>query len=179
VETFSRIWFIWQIASGYLIDVTKEDPDLSESIAEAEKNNWIEIDVKKAGYKLSAQGLDLDRSFKEEAQELIRRYDIYGDVDVDYEGNVRFDTNLGRDLRIPVFELEGVDPFRARLLIGLNDNEWANIPEWTSQYRTREFYDKILKDVAYAPSIEDVGRDVLMRVVDAGKAELRADSQFN
>jgi len=179
VVAFARIWFIWQIAHGYPIDVTKDDPDLADSIAEAEKNGWIEIDTKKAVYALTAKGLDLFRSYKEECQDLVRRYDIYGDVDVDSAGNVRFDTELGRDLRIPIFELAGVDPFKARLLLGLNDGEWRDIPDWTSHYQTREFYDKLLQDVAYAPAIDDIGKDVLVRIMDSGKAELRADGQFN
>ena len=39
----------------------------------------------------------------DEAQDLIKRFDIFGDVDVDSQGTARFDTGLGRDLRVPIY----------------------------------------------------------------------------
>lgn len=179
LDDFARIWFIWQIANGALIDVTKDNPELVDSIAEAEKNGWIDIDVKKAAYKLTEEGQQLYRSFKNEAQDLIKRYDIYGDVDMDSSGQVHFDTGLGKDLRIPMFDMEGVDPFRARFLIGLNDGEFANVPNWTSLYRSSDGYEQIMKDVSYAPTIDDVGgRAQLQHILQAGKAQLRQDSRL-
>ncbi len=134
--------------------MTKEIPELLDSIAEAEKKEWIEIDVKKAAYKLTPSGQSALQSYKDEAQELLRRYDIYGDVDVDYDGSARFDTGLGKDLRIPVFELEGVDPYRARFLIGLNDGEFSQMQDWPELYKNQAAYEKLLADVGYAPSMK-------------------------
>jgi len=179
VDAFARIFFIWRIANGYLIDVTKEDPSLIDSIAEAEKHNWIEIDVQKAAYKLTAEGQKMYAAYKAEAQDLIKRYDIYGDVDVDYSGSIRFDTGLGRDLRIPIFEIDRVDPFRARFLIGLSDGDFDSYQDWPSFYKTAEGYEMLLRDVSYAPSLEELGRDQLKRILDAGKAQLRVDGRIS
>jgi hypothetical protein len=179
VDDFARIWFIWEIATGYLIDVTKDDPDLTESIAEAEKNSWIEIDVQKAAYKLTDEGQKLYRSYKSEAQELIKRYDIYGDVDVDVDGTIRFDTGLGRDLRIPIFELDGIDPFRARFLIGLNDDEFRDEKNWPELYKSEKSYQLIMRDVSYAPALDTYDRNLLTRILHEGKAQLRLDGRLS
>lgn len=178
LDTFARMMFIHQIAISFAIDVIKELPELTQSIAEAEKNAWIEIDTQKAAYKLTAAGMKLHKDYIAEAQELIKRYDIYGDTDVDMSGNVRFDTGLGKDLRIAMFEFEGLDPYRARFLIGLNDGEWDQLSNWFENYRDPQWYELILRDVSEAPTMDDFGRDVLRRVLDAGKEVLRSDSRL-
>jgi hypothetical protein len=178
VHEFARIMFLHQIASGYQIDVTKESAELGESVAEAEKNGWIEIDVQKVCYKLTEAGRLLYNGYVDEAQQLIQRYDIYGDVDVASDGTIRFDTKLSQDLRVAIFDLEGVDPYRARYLIGINDNEWNNFRDWEKLYKTQEFYETILKDVGYAPGAEDFDRNLLLRVIDRGKEQLRLDSRL-
>lgn len=180
VRAFARVMFLHQIAIGYQIDVTKDLPELTESIAEAEKNNWIQIDVKKAAYVLTPEGKRVHDSFIAEAQDLIKRFDIYGDVDVDSDGTIRFDSGLGKDWRIPVFEVEGVDPFRARFLIGINDGEWDQLSNWFELYQSESWYQNLFAAIETAPSVSDLGgTDRVCKVIDAGKAELRQDSQFN
>lgn len=179
INAFARIMFLHQLAIGFQIDVTKEFPEMSESIADAEKNNWIQIDVKKAAYVLTPDGKRVHDSFVAEAQDLIKRFDIYGDVDIDGSGAVRFDSGLGKDLRIPVYEFEGIDPFRARFLIGINDGEWDQLSNWFELYRDEKWYQTVFAPVENAPSVDDIGKDIVRKVTDCGKAELRQDSQFN
>jgi hypothetical protein len=162
-----------------MIDVTKDDPALVDSIAEAEKNEWVEIDVQKAAYKLTDEGQKLFSSYKSEAQELIKRYDIYGDVDVDLDRTIRFDTGLGHDFRVPIFELKGIDPFRARFLIGLNDDQWRNEKAWPELYKSQEGYEYIMRDLCYAPSLETYDRNLLTRILEEGKAQLRLDGRLS
>ncbi len=176
VEAFARIIFLHQIAIGYQIDVTKEFPELIESIADAEKHNWIDIDVQKAAYRLTPEGKRIHDSYIAEAQTLIKRFDIYGDVDVDSSGTVRFDTALGKDMRVAVFETEGVDPFRARFLIGLNDGEFDQLSNWFELYRDEKWYSNLFAAVEQAPGADDIGPAIVRCVIDAGKAELRQDS---
>ncbi|MGH9550169.1 MAG: hypothetical protein ACRD3W_12375 [Terriglobales bacterium] len=178
LDAFSRMMFIHQIAIGFVIDVTKEYPELAESIAEAERHEWIEIDTQKVAYKLTAEGQKMHQSYIAEAQDLIKRYDIYGDVDIDMSGNIRFDTKLGKDYRVSVFEIDGVDPFRARFLIGLSDAEWDQLSDWPNLYKNPEWYEYALDDIAQAPTVEEIGRDTLRRILDAGKSQLRMDSRF-
>lgn len=175
-DEFSRLFFIHHIAEGRSLDVTQEYPELQDLIKWAEREQLIEIDVARAAYKLTPQGSLLHQKQLDEAQELIKRYDIFSDVDIDGNGQVHFDSGLGRDLRIPIYEFEGVDPFRARLLIGMNDGEWKD-EEWWRLATDKDFYDRIFSLVETAPSIDSIGKDKLQSVLDEGKRRLRSESQ--
>jgi hypothetical protein len=175
VEDFSRVFFIHQIARGATVDVTGDNADLVDVIAWAEGDNLIEIDVKKAAYKLTEKGKRMHDSYIAEAQSLIKRFDIYCDVDVDESGSAHFDTNLGRDLRVPVFELEGVDPFRARFLLGLNDGEWDKLDNWTKHFQDEDWYGEIFAPIEHAPTVEEIGEDRLKRIIDQAKVALRRE----
>jgi hypothetical protein len=173
IKAFSRLLFIRRLAKGTAIDVTNDYPELTEVIAWGEKDSLIEIDVKKAVYKLTDKGRRLHDSYIAEAQDLIKRFDIYGDVDVDGSGRAHFDTGLGRDLRVAAFEMDGVDPFRARFLIGINDGEFDQDFDWISALLDEGWYREIFAPIERAPSIEEIGRDNMARIMDQAKELLR------
>lgn len=175
IPELARLMFLHQIARGAHVDVTKDLPELQEVLNKLEKEGLVDIDVKKAGYKLSDKGTRAHSSYMEEAQNLIRRYDIFGDVDVDSSGRAHFDTGLGKDLRVPVYEVEGIDPYRARFLLGLNDGEWDNTENWIDQLENENWYREIFAPIDRAPSIEDVGGKArLQHIIDQGKSVLRS-----
>lgn len=176
IEEFSRVMFLHQIAVGTIIDVTKDNADLVDVISHAESENLIEIDVKKAAYKLTEKGKRMHDSYIAEAQDLIKRFDIYVDVDVDSSGTAHFDTNLGRDLRVAAFEIEGVDPFRARFLLGLNDGEWDKLDNWSEVFEDPNWYSQIFAPVEQAASVEEIGESKLRRIIEQAKAALRRNS---
>lgn len=173
MQDLGRAMFLHQISVGAAIDVTKDHPELEELIAWAEKEQYIEIDVKTASYKLTERGKRVHDSYIEEAQNLIKKFDIFGDVDLDRSGNAHFDTGAGRDMRIAAFEMEGVDPFRARFLLGLNDGEWDKLPDWSHLISDEQFYAEVFAPVERAASIEEIGEDKLATIIDQGKAKLR------
>lgn len=173
IKELSRIFFLHQIAAGFAIDVTKDYPELSEAIAYAESKGLIEVDVKKVAYKLTAEGERLHQRYISEAQDLIRRFDIYADVDIDAGGRARFDTGLGKDFRVPAFEMEGVDPFRARFLLGLNDGEWDHLSNWYELFEDQKWYEQIFEPVETAPSVDDIGRARMSSIIDQAKSTLR------
>jgi len=177
IEDLSRVMFLHQIAIGSLIDVTKDQPELEDVIAYAEREGLIEIDVQKAAYKLTDKGKRMYDSYIAEAQDLIKRFDIYGDVDLDGSGVAHFDTGLGRDLRVPAFEMEGVDPFRARFLLGLNDGEWDKLPNWADVFRQESWYREVFAPIEQAPSMEEIGYDNLEQIMAQAKAALREEWQ--
>lgn len=176
VDELANLMFLHQLAIGKHVDVTKEIPELSGVISRAEKSGLIEIDVKTAGYKLTDLGKRRHDSYIEEAQNLIRKYDIYCDVDLDSNGTVHFDTDLGQDLRVPVFEKEGIDPFRARFLLGLNDGEWDHLDNWPELIEDTKWYDQIFRPIETAPSIDAIGNGKLEHIIDRAKAKLRSTS---
>jgi hypothetical protein len=179
MEPFARMLFIHQIHEGAPIDVTKEHPEVQTLIDWGEQNGYIEIDVKQYRYALTPKGRALYEQQLAEAQNIIRRYDIYGDVDVDASGKARFDTGLGADLRVAVWELEGIDPFRARFLLGLNDEEWSKDPDWTKLAFDERWYDEVFSPIEQAPAVQDVGADKLRAIIDEGKVFLRSDPAFD
>ena len=175
IESFARIMLLHQLYLGVTLDVTKEYPDWLNVIAWAERESLIEIDVKRASYVLTEKGKAKHDGFVAEAQDLIRRYDVYGDVDIDSSGSVRFDTGLGQDLRVAVFEANGVDPFAARFLLGINDGEWDKLPTWMESALDPTWYQEQFKSVEKAPGVDQIGRDKLNVIQDAGKAVLRRE----
>jgi hypothetical protein len=172
---FALIMFLHQLNIGYEIDVTKDFPEITAEIAESEKHNWIDIDVKKAAYKLTEAGQAALKRYLDEAQNLIKRYDVYSDVDIDGSNNVLFDTNLGKDLRVAAWEFEGVDPFRARFLLGINDGEWNNLSNWMELIHDMAWYDGIFDAIESAPGVDDVGVSKMQLIIDQGKAALRKE----
>ena len=177
IHEFARIFFLHQIAIGFAIDVTREFPELIEVIKYAESKGWIEVDVTKVAYKLTAEGQKVYDRYIAEAQDLIRRFDIYADVDVDSSGQARFDTGLGKDLRVPAFEMEGVDPFRARFLLGLNDGEWDQLSNWIEVFDDPKWYAEMFDPIERAPSVDDVGLPIMASIIDQAKSALRQESQ--
>lgn len=177
IKEFARILFLHQISIGFAIDVTREFPELIDVIKFAESKGWIEVDVTKVAYRLTAEGQRVHDLYIAEAQDLIRRFDIYADVDVDSSDSARFDTGLGRDLRIPAFEMEGVDPFRARFLLGLNDGEWDQLSNWLELFEDPKWYAGIFDPVERAPSVDEVGRQRMASIIDQAKSALRQQSQ--
>lgn len=177
IKEFARILFLHEISIGFAIDVTKDFPELTEVIKYAESKAWVEVDVKKVAYKLTAEGQKVHDKYIAEAQDLIRRFDIYADVDVDSSARARFDTGLGRDLRIPAFEMEGVDPFRARFLLGLNDGEWDQLSNWMELFEDPKWYAEMFDPIERAPSVEEIGRERMASIIDQAKSALREQSQ--
>ncbi len=174
MRQYARMFFLHQILDGKPLDVTVDHLELQPLIDWAEKDGLIEIDVKRAAYKLTEKGKRLQQQQLDEAQDLIRRYDIYGDVDVDSSGTVRFDTGLGRDLRVPVFEIAGVDPFRSRFLLGLNDGEWKE-SDWPQLATKESWYDEVFAPIESAPSVEEIGEPQLQLIMEQGKKAIRLD----
>ena len=178
IHEFARIMFLHQIAIGFAIDVTKGFPELSDVLKYAESKNWVEVDVTKVAYKLTEEGKKVHDRVIAEAQDLIRRFDIYADVDVDSTGRARFDTGLGKDLRVPAFEMGGVDPFRARFLLGLNDGEWDQLSNWMELFDNPEWYAQVFEPVEAAPSVDEIGRTRMASIMDQAKTALREQSQY-
>lgn len=177
-KEYSATFFLHQICIGRQLDVTKDHIELEDTLKQAEREGLIEVDVKQASYRSTPKGKGKHDSIMAEAQDLIRRYDIYCDVDLDSNGTARFDTGLGRDLRVPVYECEGVDPYRARFLLGLNDGEWDKMEDWTDVVENPDWFASIMEPIERAPSVDEIGRTKLQSIIEQGKTKLREESQY-
>jgi len=177
-KDFSAAFFLHQICTGRQLDVTKDHIELDQTLKQAKKEGLVEVDVKQASYRSTPKGKAKHDAIMAEAQDLIRRYDIFCDVDVDSTGTARFDTGLGRDLRVPVYEMEGVNPFRARFLLGLNDGEWDKMDDWTDVVENPDWFASMMEPIERAPSVDEIGRAKLQSIIEQGKTKLRQESQF-
>lgn len=175
IEELSRLMFLHQVGVGKLIDVTKELAELHDIIKWAETEGLIEIDVEKVAYKLTEKGKRRHDSYIEEAQNLIIRYDIFSDVDIDSSEHIFFDSGHGRDLRVPIYELEGIDPYRARFVLGLNDGEWDNLDDWSQKCVNENWYREIFEPIDSAPTLENFRESLLVKVLEQGKAKMRQE----
>ncbi len=175
MKDFAFIMCVHQIAIGYQLDVTKELAELADLIPELEKKGLIDIDVQKASYKLTAAGKALHDRYIAEAQDLIKRFDVFADADLDSAGTARFDTGLGKDLRVAAYEYAGVDPFRARFLLGINDGEWDQLSNWYEVIYDENWYANIFSPIERATGLDDIGRDKMRSIIEQGNTVVRSE----
>jgi hypothetical protein len=178
LEEFGRMMLLHQISVGNGLDVTQDYPEINHLLKWAEQHGLIEIDVKRAAYKLTAAGKKQHDQWMSEAQDLVRRFDILADVDVDAGGKARFDTSLGDDYRVAAYEISNINPYRARLLLGLNDGEWNDIGQWEMIAADRNWYQKQFEPIDKAISADELGRERLESVMRQAKDQLRHDGIF-
>ena len=148
---------------------------LTDLTGEAENKGLLIFNMGKNTFAVTPDGEKAHASLVAEAQELIRRYDIFADADMDSDGSVRFGTGLGRDLRVPIWEFIGINPFRTRFVLGLNDGEWDTLADWPRAIVNPEWFDGVFAPIEESPSVEDIGRDTVQRIFEEGKRALRGD----
>ena len=105
-----------------------------------------------------------------ETEAYIDQYDIFCDVLYDLETrSVRFGTGHGEDLRVPVFESEGIDPIRSVFLLRLYDGSLDGHPAgWTEKIVSDDVFDWMLSPVLDRSLLSE---DDLDWIIEAGFAE--------
>ena len=118
-------------------------------------------------FEITELGHETIHEMTAEAENVIERYEIFADVLCDPEsGECDFGTGAGIDLRIPVYEAEGLSPVRAVLLVELCDGELARMEDdWRAAIHDREFLEELLLPVVERPLIDEEGLDA---IIDAG-----------
>ncbi len=175
---FQLLFMLHRFKRGYEIRADEVDL-LRELTDEAENRGLLQFDMGKSSFVLAPDGEQAYKNLVTEAQDLVKRFDIYADVDLEFRGDVHFGTGSGQDLRVPMYQLAGVDPFRARFVLGLNDGEWDDLQDWPRRILDSGWFDEVFAYVEQCPTIEDIGRQQLERVHDAGRRELRGEGDFD
>ena len=105
----------------------------------------------------------------EETEAYIGQYDVFGDVSYDIEaGTAEFGTGRGDDLRVQVYESEGIDPARAVFLLRLCDSTLdAYADSWRERIHSREFYDEVLLPVLDHGRVDD---ELVGWIIESGYA---------
>ena len=94
-------------------------------------------------FEITELGMEAIHEMTAEAENVIERYEVFGDVLYDPEtGECDFDTGVGIDLRIPVYEAEALSAVRAVLYVELCDGEFARMDDdWRVEIHDREFFE--------------------------------------
>ena len=103
-----------------------------------------------------------------ETESYIRHYDVFKDVLYDVDaGLVEFDTGLGDDLRVQVYDEEGLDLIRVVFLLRMYDGTLDEYTDsWTEAINSDEFFDEILSPVL---DHEFVDADLIEWIIESGR----------
>ena len=133
------------------------------------REGLIESSGESAPFEITELGMEAIHEMTAEAENVIERYEVFGDVLYDPEtGECDFDTGVGIDLRIPVYEAEALSAARAVLYVELCDGELARIDDdWRVEIHDREFFEALLLPVVERPLVAAEDIDA---IIDAGFA---------
>ncbi len=139
----------------------------SGDIQPSEESNLFEI---------AEQGHERIQQMMARAENVLERYEIFADVlHDDQTDECDFATGSGEDMRIPVYEAEGVDPARSVFLVELFDGTLARLEDdWREVIHDREFFEALLTPVIDRTLVAD---DVLEQIADAGFALMDEQAQ--
>ena len=106
-----------------------------------------------------------------ETESYISQYDVFKDVAYYQDaGLVEFETGRGEDLRVQVFQAEGLDPVRTVFLLRLYDGTLDEIlPTWQQLIHQAEFFDRILEPVVNHYQVDE---NIIGWIIEGGYAYL-------
>ena len=106
-----------------------------------------------------------------EAESYIDRYDVFADVEYDEEMEAaRFGSGRGDDVRVPVYEAEGLDPVRVVYIIRVLDGSLEEaLTEWREADDVEEFFSRFLASAADHGAVDEAH---LEHIIEAGYAHV-------
>ena len=122
-----------------------------------------------ADYSLTEAGEDRLELADAEVESSVGLYDIFGDV-AHYDDRIELGGGTGADLRVDVYEAEGIDAAEAVLLRQLHDGTLDDLDaDWRQAILDDEFFAELLIDLV---DRERVDSDALEEIIEAGFAHL-------
>lgn len=102
-----------------------------------------------------------------ETDSYIDQFDVFKDVFHDADtGALEFGTGRGRDLRVQIYEGEGLDPVRLVFLLRLYDLTFDEVlATWRDSIQSEQFFGEILSPIMNAERVND---DMVELVLEAG-----------
>ena len=121
------------------------------------------------GYSLTEDGEDRLELADAEVESSIDLYDIFGDV-AHHGDHIELGGGMGFDLRVDVYEAEGIDAAEAVLQRQLHDGTLDDLDaDWRDAILDDEFFAELLIDLV---DRERVDTDALEEIIEAGFAHL-------
>ena len=167
LEETALLFFLWR-RPGAASLCQDADNALADVLHRLDDQGYL--GTHETGMEVTPQGRQHMEQLIAEAESYVATYDIFSDVLPGAAHGVhRFGDGRGMDLRVPVYEAEGVDPLRAVFLLRIYDSslEEAAGEDWTRAATDADFYRDLLAPVT---DREDIDPAVLEAVMDDGFA---------
>ena len=118
---------------------------------------------------ITESGRQFIGSLLAETESYIDGFDLFKDASYDLRsGSVEFETGNGEDLRVQIFEAEGLDPIRVVFLLRLYDGTFDKfLSNWQQLILDTDFFDEILQPAVNHDRVED---GAIGRVIESGYA---------
>ena len=102
-----------------------------------------------------------------ETDTYIDQYDVFKDVLYDADsGDLEFETGLGKDLRVQLYEYDGQDPVRVVFLLRLYDSTFDEaLASWRESIHSEQFFGEILSPIVDAERVDEA---MVESVLEAG-----------
>ena len=110
-----------------------------------------------------------------ETDTYIDQYDVFRDVFYDPDsGALEFETGLGRDLRVQLYEYDGQDPVRVVFLLRLYDSTFDEaLATWRDSIHSEQFFGEILSPIINAERMDE---EMVESILEAGYSFAEAQS---
>jgi hypothetical protein len=133
--------------------------------------NIVAPSQEKGTFEITREGRRALADMIAEVESNITHYDVFGDVVYDRKtGTVEFDTGRGDDLRVQVYEVEGLDPVRTLFLHLLYDGSLDSLPtDWRDAIHDREFFEGLLSPVV---DRDEIDADLMEQIIESGLAQV-------
>ncbi len=163
---------VTEIAPEHIVD------EVAEAIAYGEEKDILKCRKALMGdqMKLSVTG-NGKKFFEElynEAQYYTSRFEIFSKVLVD-EDYIRFNNVDGEDYRIQVMRHEGVDVYRAVMIMNIMSDSLEQVADWEQEVRSPNFFARYLG--ACVNSAIDIPQQTLRLMIKQGKELLEGDEE--
>ena len=125
---------------------------------------------------ITPQGRQLIGELLAETEGYIDQYDVFQDVVYDgVADTLEFGSGRGMDLRVQVFQAEGLDPIRTVFLLRLYDGTLDEfVSSWQQEVGDPEFFEGVLEP---AVNHDEVDESVIDRVIESGLAYVEAQRE--
>ncbi|MEB3300032.1 MAG: hypothetical protein VKO21_11175 [Candidatus Sericytochromatia bacterium] len=171
MQAYGLMGLVWACRDEGLALPADRTEAMRSLLLEAERRDLLRLEAAKHRFVLTETGRRMAEGLAREAADLVERFDVFGDVEGLGGGTLRFHTGHGVDLRVPMWERAGVEPFRARFLLGLHDGEFEQEPDFPLVLLRPSWYGRIFNVVEEAHHPDDLPHGALDRVAAAAADE--------
>ena len=119
-------------------------------------------------YEFTTLGENTVQQMVLETESYIERFDIFGDTLLNHYGHIQFNTGTGEDLRVQVYQCEGLDPVKTVFLLLLYDCTLDTYSDtWRERIIQNDFFNQLLQPVL---DHSEVSHDAIGLVIEDGYA---------